>query len=145
MKTTTKTLIAATLSLAGLSAFAQSYADHIGPNAALDAQVPAPVSTLSRDAVKADLAAALANGSLDRFDVAGVKAPKAAPATLLAQVRSQADQLGSAGGLTREDVRAQVLAARRAGELDPTVNADVINARPAVHVTVAPRTLALSR
>ena len=143
MKTTTKTLIATVLSVAGLSAFAQSYADYIGPNAALDAQVPATVSVNSRDAVKADLSAALANGSLDRFDVAGVKAPKAVPATLLAQVRSQADQLGSTG-LTREAVRAQVLAAQRAGELDPTVNADVINARPAVHTPAASRTLAQS-
>ena len=63
---------------------------------------------------------------------------------VVAQVRGQAERLQSAGGLTREEVRAQVLAAQRAGELDPTINADVINARPAPHYTVAPRTLAQS-
>lgn len=137
MNRTLKTTIAAVaLSLVGAAAFAQSAN---GP--------------ITREQVKAELAAARADGSLNPFnngdDVTYRQAPQAvAPSALLAHIKEAAQRVAATqagSGLTREQVKAELAAARANGELNPFDNLDGITYRQAPRATVAPSSLAQSR
>lgn len=135
MNRTLKTTIAAlALSLTGAAAFAQT---NNGP--------------VTREQVKAELAAAIADGSLNVFDNLAYMQPKQLGnpgSALLAHVREGAQRVAATqagSGLTREQVRAELAAARRSGELNPFDNLDGVTYRQAPRAAVAPSALAQSR
>ena len=85
------------------------------------------VSTVTRAQVQAELQAARQNGEVNAFDTLAYhqnKAGVASVSTALAQVREGAANVAAAtgakadGALTRAQVRAELDAARRAGELN---------------------------
>lgn len=143
MNRSIKTIAAAALSLSGLAAFAQ---DAIPPTWANEQTQPF-VSTVSRAQVRAELDAARSNGSLNTFDNLAYMHPQGPGVTLapvLAQVRDGAQRVAAAqagSGLTRAQVRAELEAARRSGELNPFDNLAYMSAHPA-RAVVAPATLA---
>jgi len=135
MNRTLKTTIAAlALSLTGAAAFAQA---SNGP--------------VTREQVKAELAAAIADGSVNFFDNLAYMQPQQLGnpgSALLAHVREGAQRVAATqagSGLTREQVRADLAAARRNGELNPFDNLDGITYRQAPRAAVAPSALAQSR
>jgi hypothetical protein len=135
MNRTLQTAVAAiALSLAGTAAFAQA---NNGP--------------VTREQVKAELAAAIANGQVNFFDDLAYMQPLRTgnPASaVLAHVREGAQRVAATqagSGLTREQVKAELAAARRSGELNPFDNLDGVTYRQAPRAAVAPSALAQSR
>lgn len=135
MNRTLKTTVAAlALSFVGAAAFAQNTS---GP--------------VTREQVKAELAAAIANGSLNFFDDLAYMQPQKLGnpgSALVAHVREGAQRVAdtqASSGLTREQVRAELAAARRSGELNPFDNLDGITYRQAPRAAVAPSALAQVR
>lgn len=136
MSRTLKTTIAAVaLSLAGSAAFAQA---NNGP--------------VTREQVKAELAAAIADGSLNFFDSLAYMYPQQqqthAGTTLLAGIQEGAQRVAatqSGSGVSREQVRAELAAARRSGELNPFDNPDGVTYRQAPRAAAAPANLAQTR
>ena len=127
------TIAALALSLTG-AAFAQSA---YGP--------------VTRAQVQAELAAARADGSLNPFDNLAYMHPQTLGnpgSALLAHVREGAQRVAdtqSGSGLTREQVRAELAAARRSGELNPFDNLDGVTYRQTPRAVVASPALAQSR
>jgi hypothetical protein len=135
MNRTLQTAVAAiALSLAGTAAFAQA---NNGP--------------VTREQVKAELAAAIANGQVNFFDDLAYMQPLRTgnPASaVLAHVREGAQRVAATqagSGLTRKQVKAELAAARRSGELNPFDNLDGVTYRQAPRAAVAPSALAQSR
>jgi hypothetical protein len=135
MNRTLQTAVAAiALSFAGTAAFAQA---NNGP--------------VTREQVKAELAAAIANGQVNFFDDLAYMQPLRTgnPASaVLAHVREGAQRVAATqagSGLTREQVKAELAAARRSGELNPFDNLDGVTYRQAPRAAVAPSALAQSR
>lgn len=111
-------LTLALLASAGAS-FAANHSSNIPPTWANEA-MRAPVSTVSRAEVLADVQAARRSGALNAFDPLADLGPRADTSQrLLWRVRADAQRLSLAPGLTRAEVRAELDAARRSGELNP--------------------------
>jgi len=153
MTRTSSTLVAAlTLSLIGGAAFAQS-SRNVPPTWANE-QTPTFVSTVTRAQVLAELQAARQSGDLNTFDNLAYMQPKAvgAPASpVLAQVHEGAQRVAATarsqstdGALTREQVRAELDAARNSGELNPFDNLAYRQGDTAARV-VAPAALARAK
>lgn len=111
---------------------------------------PAFVSTVTREQVRAELDAARANGQLNEFDTLAYHQPAAVSGTahpVLTQVREGAAQVAAAtqakaeGGLTRAQVRAELDAARRSGELNPFDTLSYLQPQ-ATRASVAPAAVA---
>ena len=128
------TIAALALSLTGAAALAQNTQ---GP--------------IARAQVQAELAAARADGSLNPFDNLAYMQPQMLGnpgSALLAHVREGAQRVAATqanGGLTREQVKAELAAARRSGELNPFDNLDGVTYRQAPRAVMASPTLAQSR
>lgn len=115
-------------------------------------EVAKPVtSTVSRAEVRADMEAARQSGQLNPFDSdvhARVNATVQAP-TMLARTQQGAERVAalgrqaSASGLSREQVRAEFMAARKAGEINTFDNLADLNTSTK-SIRVAPRALAQS-
>jgi hypothetical protein len=113
-------------------------------------QVKPFVSTVSRAQVLAELQAARQSGEVNAFDTLAYHQNKAGVAnvsTALAQVREGAANVATTtgaktdGGLTRAQVRAELEAARRSGELNPFDN--LSDLQPVAHrAVVAPAAVA---
>lgn len=113
-------------------------------------EIAKPVtSTVSRAQVRAELEAARQAGQLNPFDGdvhARVNAPVSLP-TMLARTQQGVERVAamghsaSANGLTREQVRAETIAARKSGEINTFDNLAYLNA-PTKRIQVAPATLA---
>lgn len=133
-RTLQTTIAAVALSLAGTAAFAQA---SNGP--------------VTREQVQAELAAARADGSLNPFDNLAYMQPQALGnpgSALLAHIREGAHRVAATqtgSGLTREQVKTELAAARRSGELNPFDNLDGITYRQIPRAAVAPSALAQSR
>lgn len=127
------------LSLIGAAASAQSTPVEWNYDAQSQAQ-PAAVSTLSRAQVRAEVEAALRNHEINSFDSLAYMQPAAqahpvsAILALVHQGKSQvaATTTGSptAGSPTRQQVRAELDAARRSGELNPFDSLAYMQYRP---------------
>jgi hypothetical protein len=129
-----KTTVAAlALSLAGAAAFAQSAS---GP--------------LTREQVKAELAAARADGSMTRYDnLIDIQAQHIGSHLSGSQNQARASAqpatiTQASGGLTREQVKAEVVAALHNGELNPFSNMDNFTNRQPARAVTAATTLAQS-
>ena len=123
--TLNKTPFAALLGVIALAAAGAALAQssrNIPPSWANES-MDAPVSTVSRAQVQAELAAARQDGRVNPFDTLAELQPARTDATaptLLAQVREHARRTATADtGLSRAQVREELEAARRSGELDP--------------------------
>jgi DNA-binding transcriptional regulator YdaS (Cro superfamily) len=114
-------------------------------------EVAKPVtSTVSRAEVRAEMEAARQAGLLNPFDSdlnVRVNAPFSAP-TLLARTQQGADRVAAlsrnaaaTSELSREQVRAEVIAAHKSGEINTFDNLAYLSA-PAKSVRVAPAALA---
>ncbi|TDM05818.1 MAG: hypothetical protein C4K60_14025 [Ideonella sp. MAG2] len=113
-------------------------------------EVATPVtSTVSRAEVRAALEVARQTGQLNPFDSdvhVRVNAPVQAP-TMLARTQQGAERVAAlarqpaGSGLTREQVRAEFLAARQAGQINSFDNLADLNA-PVKAIRTAPATLA---
>lgn len=131
---TKTTLAAVALAFAGTAAFAQA---NNGP--------------VTREQVKAELAAAIANGQINFFDDLAYMQPQRIGqpgSALLAHIRDGAQRVAATqagSGRTREQVKAELAAARRSGELNPFDNLDGVTYRQAPRATVAPSALAQVR
>jgi len=104
----TPLIAAAALTLTTGAAWAQSTSD------------ANPSGPRTRAAVLAELAAARANGEMNPFDNLAYVTPKQSPAATYRAPTPVASAQGS--GLTREEVRAELEAARRSGEINPFDN-----------------------
>lgn len=115
-------------------------------------EVAKPVtSTVSRAEVRADMEAARQSGQLNPFDSdvhARVNATVQMP-TMLARTQQGAERVATlsrpstASGLSREQVRAEFVAARKAGEINTFDNLADLNTS-AKSIRVAPAALAQS-
>ncbi|MBN8487166.1 MAG: DUF4148 domain-containing protein [Burkholderiales bacterium] len=145
MNRSTHTVIAAALALVAGASYAQA-GRNIPPTwANEDMSVNTFVNT--RAQVQAELAAARANGQMDSFDnLAYLKQdPVGNPvAPILAKVRAGAERVAAtqSSGLTREQVRADLDAARRSGELNAFDNLAYMNSQGGSRAQLAPDTLA---
>ena len=103
----------------------------------------ATASATTREAVRADIVAARQAGLLNPFDTdVQARAPINGSATALAKAPSVAQPVAAAkAGLTRADVRAELEAARRSGELNAFDNLAYL-AAPTQSVREEPATLA---
>jgi DNA-binding transcriptional regulator YdaS (Cro superfamily) len=108
-------------------------------------------STVTREQVRAELDAARQNGQINVFDNLAYMQPTQstqAAHPVLAQVRegaanvAAATQAKSEGGLTRAQVRAELEAARRSGELNPFDNLAYLQPQQAKAARVAPAAVA---
>ena len=106
-------------SLGASTGFAANHSSNIPPTWANEAML-APVSGVSRAEVRADLEAARRSGALNAFDSLADLSPRQdVSQRLLWRVRADAQRLSLTPGLTRAEVRAELDAARRSGELNP--------------------------
>jgi Domain of unknown function (DUF4148) len=145
MNRTAKTVIAAALAIVAGASFAQSSRNIPTTWANEDMSVNTYVNT--RAQVQAELAAARADGRLDTFDnLAYLKQERVGNpvAPILAKVREGAQAIAATqtGGLSREQVRADLDAARRSGELNPFDNLAYMNSGSAPSARVAAPALA---
>lgn len=108
-------------------------------------------STVTREQVRAELEAARLNGQINSFDNLAYMQPTSVANPVhpvLAQVRegvanvAAATQAKSEGGLTRAQVRAEVEAARRSGELNPFDTLSYMQPQQAKAAYVAPAAVA---
>src|SRR5574343_1994145 len=100
-------------------------------------------STVSREQVQAELAAARANGTVDQFDsLAYLKQDHLGNpvAVAVAKVSEGASKVAATqtSGISREQVRAEVEAARANGELNPFDNLAYMNTSAPARVRTAP-------
>ncbi|MBQ0960582.1 DUF4148 domain-containing protein [Ideonella sp. 4Y11] len=145
MNRTVKTVFAAALAIAAGASFAQSSRNIPTSWANEDMSVNTYVNT--RAQVQAELAAARANGQMDTFDnLAYLKQERVGNpvAPILAKVREGAQAVAATqtSGLTREQVRAELDAARRSGEFNPFDNLAYMNSTGARSAKVAPPAVA---
>jgi hypothetical protein len=144
----TQIAAAIALTLAGAAAMA---VDNLPSSTFTNEPEPQPfVSTTTRAQVQAQLAAARQSGEFNDFDAVNHKQLPSASNSLspiLALVRHGADRVAAStannSGVTREQVRAELAAARRSGELNPFDNGDAITyAKPNAGVFAAPAAVA---
>lgn len=145
MNRTATLIAAAALTFLGTTAMAQDAIPATWAN-----EVAKPVtSTVSRAEVRAGIEAARQAGELNPFD-SDVQTRVYAPigsTTLLARTQQGAERVAqlaknhNASGLSREQMRADVIAARKAGELNTFDNLAYLNA-PVKSIQVAPASLA---
>jgi hypothetical protein len=145
MNRTARTFIAAALTIAAGASFAQS-SRNIPPSWANEEMKPF-TSTVSREQVQAELAAARANGTVDQFDsLAYLKQDHLGNpvAVAVAKVREGAAKVAATqtSGISREQVRAEVEAARASGELNPFDNLAYMNTSAPARVRTAPAAVA---
>jgi hypothetical protein len=145
MNRTARTFIAAALTIAAGASFAQS-SRNIPPSWANEEMKPF-TSTVSREQVQAELAAARANGTVDQFDsLAYLKQDHLGNpvAVAVAKVREGASKVAATqtSGISREQVRAEVEAARASGELNPFDNLAYMNTSAPARVRTAPAAVA---
>lgn len=145
MNRTARTFIAAALTIAAGASFAQS-SRNIPPSWANEEMKPF-TSTVSREQVQAELAAARANGTVDQFDsLAYLKQDHLGNpvAAAVAKVREGASKVAATqtSGISREQVRAEVEAARANGELNPFDNLAYMNTSAPARVRTAPAAVA---
>ena len=142
--TTQKYFAAAAFALIGHAALAQDALPATWAN-----EVPAPVvSSVSREAVRAQVLATRQAGSGAAFDSLAYLQPGAqtgSPMGMLAQVRDGAEQVAAMrSGISRADVKAALEQARRSGELNPFDNLADLNRQAPRHLAV-PAALAQAR
>jgi hypothetical protein len=145
-----KTLVsAAALTLIGTAALAQNV-----PPTWANEQIKPFTSTVTRAQVLAEVQAARQAGTLNAYDEMAYSQPKAdhgSLVTVLAQVRQGADRAAATatasqpeGALSREQVRAELEAARRSGELNP-FDSEGYARQASAKVYAAPAALAQSK
>ena len=145
-----KTLVsAAALTLIGSAALAQNV-----PPTWANEQIKPFVSTVSRAQVLAEVQAARQAGTLNPYDEMAYSQPQThtgSLSTVLAQVRQGADRAAATakatqpeGALTRQEVRAELEAARRSGELNP-FDGEAYAYRNTAKFSTAPAALAQSK
>jgi len=123
----TRTSIAAVAAIAFSFVASAASAGQEIPATWANEQVQPFVSTVTRAQVLAELQAARQTGEVNAFDTLAYHQPKSAEqgSTAVAQVREGAGNVAAAtgtrteGALTRAQVRAELDAARRSGELNP--------------------------
>jgi len=145
MNRTAKTVVAAALAIAAGASFAQS-SRNIPPSWANE-DMSVNTHAYSRAQVQAELDAARATGQMDAFDnLAYLKQERVGNpvAPILAKVREGAQAVAATqtGGLSREQVRADLDAARRSGELNPFDNLAYMNGQTGRSAKVAPAAVA---
>ena len=145
MNRTAQAFIAAALTVVAGASFAQS-SRNIPPSWANEQAQPF-TSTVTRAQVQAELAAARNSGEINQFDSLAYlsETHQANPvAAIVATVRDGATKVAAtqAGGVTRDQVKAELAAARASGELNPFDNLAYMNRNAGTRAVVAPANVA---